>query len=148
MDDFETRKLVRGAIASGSSNSSGIETWPLIRQSSIRSFAERTARNMGARRDKMLLRKLTEMALTSGEAEFDYDGHRYTAKHVLMIYSQGREPDGDASFKGRALWTEFAEGMRKLRDPREPVIAREHLLAIGQRIEARQRPHAQQRGWA
>jgi hypothetical protein len=37
--------------------------------------------------------------------------------------------------------------MRRLRDPNTPMLARGSLLRIGEAIEARQRPLAEQRGW-
>ena len=53
-----------------------------------------------------------------------------------------------APFRSRAQWDEFCELMRQLRDPSVPMIAREPLLAMGERIERRQRPHAERMGWA
>lgn len=145
MTKFDTRSFANEKRNSSSNRAN--ETWQLIRQSSVLAFSERTARLIGAPRDKALLRVLTEMALTNGAAEFVYAGHKYTGQLVLKIYSQGREPDGNEPFAKRAQWDEFSEAMRKLRDPDVPMYGREHLLKIGVRIEERQRPHAQGQGW-
>ena len=52
-----------------------------------------------------------------------------------------------APFAKKSEWDDFADAMRKLRDPNDSMANREMLLAIGETIEARQRPHAQSMGW-
>lgn len=84
------------------------------------------------------------------------DRHTTLADQQLLValdrLEGGRPPfdpePADAPFTRRADWIEFERSMRSLRDPNEPHFARAHLLAIGEKIEARQRPHAVAQGCA
>ena len=44
-------------------------------------------------------------------------------------------------------WDDFAAAMRKLRNHNVPMLCRDSLLAIGQTIQAKQGPNAENRGW-
>ena len=67
-------------------------------------------------------------------------------EHAPMRASS--EAEDHAPFGSRHQWDEFMAALNSLRNPSVPHIAREHLLAIGERMEARQRPHAVAMGWA
>jgi hypothetical protein len=148
MNEYEKKKLAMPGIASATSSGTDADKWLMIRRSSVRAFAERTARNMGAPiTDRRLIGALTEMALTSGQAEFVWNGHKYTGRLVLMIYAR---PPADAPFepfRTRQEWDEFAELMRLLRDPTVSIAGHADLLRIGEFFEARQKPHAVAKGW-
>ena len=58
------------------------------------------------------------------------------------------ESDAQVPFTQRRDWDEFAAAMASLRDPSHQHYGRAELLAIGEKIEQRQRPAAEARGWA
>lgn len=72
---------------------------------------------------------------------------RTIAPEHRLLPPAGAEPEGQEPFAARRDWDDFAAAMRKLRDPNERFMARDKLLAIGESIEARQKPHAVSRGW-
>lgn len=81
-------------------------------------------------------------------AELQPPTPRTVAPEHRLLPPAGAKPEGQEPFAIRREWDDFADAMRKLRDPAVPMLGREQLLKIGGDIEARQRPHAQRMGWA
>lgn len=65
-------------------------------------------------------------------------------EHRLLRPDRAPPPE---PFATRAEWDGFVTAMRALRDPSQPMLCRESLLSIGEEIEARQLPHAENMGW-
>lgn len=126
------------------------DPWQAIKASSVAAFASRVASCMGSPKDRRLIAKLVDMALSNGAQGFDHAGSQYTGPHVLMIYRQGahQRVASTAPFKTRAEWDAFVQALRIVRDPNSWMPRKDWLLSLGDEIEARQRPHAEQKGWA
>lgn len=154
MTDFEKKRLVKKPTDSGSQASATNQRWREIRERSVLDFVNRVAKGMSgegdqARQDKALRAGLYAMVLHDGQA-FAWQGMTVDERMALGEWAKTFRPSDDDDwqpFATRAEWDGFCEAMRKLRDPSEPMLGREHLLAIGEGIEARQLEHAQRMGW-
>lgn len=149
MTKFDERKTFGdGKKDTDSATSEAAPEWYAIKSVSLAHFVDRCEMLLGVPHSKhsfTLREKLYQMAHTSGRATVRWKGVNYTGPMMLDLYHSKGNPY--ASFETKSDWDGFCEAMRKLRNPDVPMTDRPALLRIGESIEARQRPHAEQRAW-
>lgn len=133
----------------GGINKPGVNTpWSNIRGRSVLEFVNKVSACMGAPTDRSLRQQLYDTVFADGQP-IRYNGVTYTGPMMLSMYYRN-EVGGDehALFTSRAQWADFADAMRKLRDPDIEIYGNQDLLKLGEAIEARQRPAAVAKGSA
>lgn len=144
---YESRKLVSDDGPNKGGTNSG--PWANIRSRSTFEFVNKVAAFMGAPQDRAVRQMLYDAVFSDGSKPVRYQGIAYTGPMLLsMYYRNDTGRDEHVPFTSRAQWVEFAEAMRKLRDPNIEVYGNADLLRLGESIEARQMPTAVSKGWA
>lgn len=93
--------------------------------------------DIGVSRWRDLLRqRLTDQALLDAVKRLEAGRRAFDDDDTAALFTKRRE------------WQEFLGALNALRDASVPIIARDPLLKIGEKIEGRQRPNAEANGWA